>query len=169
MYHPEHFSASELVPPEEHARWGAGAIMVINPLLCITLDQLRKRHGRLIVNSSGRDRQQSGLRTVEFYRREYRKLNRSQQDKKYIASRSAHIRGDAADCIPLDTSLVDIHADIKANPDLYPFLHFVETDITWLHVDVRNQPDITFWSPKRGVVDVVKQQPIEWGKIAPGL
>lgn len=165
MYKPEHFTAQELVPPEEYRRWGEGAIMMINPLLCITLDTLRERHGRLVVNSTGRDRQQSGLRTVEFYRREYRKLSRSQQDKKYTASRSAHIRGDAADCIPLDTTLDKIHADIKANPNLYPFLHFVETDITWLHVDVRNQPDITFWSPKRGVTDVVKQAPVDWAKL----
>lgn len=165
MYIPEHFSAAELIPPADYAKWGEGGMMMINPLLTLMLDQLRKRHGRLVINSTGRNRQQSGLRTIDFYRREYPSMLRSQQDRKFLASRSAHIRGDAADCIPLDTTVEKIHQDIKDNPDLYPFIHFVEDDVSWLHIDVRNQADITFWSPKRGVTEVIKQKPIDWSKL----
>lgn len=167
MYIPEHFSAAELIPPADYAKWGEGGVMMINPLLCLMLDQLRERHGRLVINSTGRDRQQSGLRTVDFYRREYRNLTKTQQQVKFSSSRSAHIRGDAADCIPLDTTVAKIHQDIKDNPDLYPFIHFVEDDVSWLHIDVRNQPNITFWSPKRGVTAVIEQTPINWAAIVP--
>lgn len=169
MYIPQHFKTAELIPPTDYQKWGEGGMMMINPLLAISLDQLRKRHGPMIINSTGRNRQQSGLRTIDFYRREYPGISRAQQDAKFLASRSAHIRGDAADCIPLQTTVAAIHQDIKDNPDLYPFIHFVETDVSWLHIDVRNQPNITFWSPKRGVTHVAKQQPINWGLIAPGI
>lgn len=38
--------------------------------------------------------------------------------------------------------------------------------MTWLHFDVRNQPDISFWSAKtEKTVRVAKQSPIDWGKI----
>lgn len=169
MFRSPHFVTKELVPPEEYKRWGDGALMLMSPLLVLTVHTLRKRHGRFIINSTGRDREQSGLRTVEYYRREYPNWTEEQCLKALAESRSAHLRGDAADLIPLDTTLEAIHQDIKDNPDVYPFLHFVETGVTWLHVDVRNQPHITFWNVKDGSTEVIRQKPIEWNLLVPEL
>lgn len=170
MFRSKRFSTKELVPPAEYNRWGENAQFLMNALLILTIHTLRSRHGRFIVNSTSRDRQQSGLRTLDYYIREYPEWSLEKCQAEYANYRCEHVRGDAADLIPLDTDLETIYADIRENPDLYPFLSFVEVDITWLHVDVRNQPHITFWSLKTGQnVEVIEQKPVEWNKLVPAL
>ena len=174
MYHPnkKQISVWELVGPEAHARWGDSAIMLMNPLLCISLQQIRNRHGRLRLNSTKLGFTQRGFRTDKHW-----KLNKDLEGAKaeldrlqrFAKSRSAHLRGDAQDFDPLDSTVEAVYDDIRNNPDLYPFIHFVETGVSWGHIDVRNQPDITFWDKNTGEVEIVKQKPIEWGLIVPGF
>lgn len=174
MFHPNknHFSVSELVPPQEVERWGESALMLLNPLALISLQQIRNRHGRCRLNSRKYGFTQRGFRTHKMWKAKKGLTGmKAELDRlsRFAANRSAHLRGDAFDLDPLDTTVEAIVADIRENPDLYPFIHFVEVDRSWLHFDVRNQPDITFWSPDRGVVEVVKQKPIDWSLIAPGI
>lgn len=167
-YRAPDFAVQELVPEHVYDRFGESAYRFINPLLAITLQQLRNRHGRILINSYNRDRKQSGLRTAAFWEREYG-YSPAKAQAAFDKYMGIHKFGGAADAIPLDTPLSEILEDIRQNPDLYPFLSFVEIDISWLHIDVRNQPDITFWSPKRGIVEVIKQTPFDWEAYVPGL
>lgn len=166
MFKPENFSVQELVPEPVYNKFGDSALRFINPLLAVTIQQLRNKFGRILINSYNRDRQQSGLRTADFYIREYNYAP-SRAAMAISDSFSMHKFGSAADCIPLDTPLETVIEYIKQNPDDFPFLHFVEVDVNWLHVDVRNQPDITFWSPERGTVYVAKQEPFDWAALVP--
>lgn len=174
MYIPnrKQFAISELCPPNAVKRWGDGAIMLMNPLLMLSLAQIRKRHGRLRMNSSRLGFTQRGMRTWHMWTADkgttgfMAELSRL---RKYAESFSSHKRGDAMDFDPLDTTIEAVIEDIRANPDLYPFIHFVEVGVNWVHIDVRNQAGITFWHPKNGVVDFVEQKPIDWSLIAPGI
>ena len=174
MYHPnpDNFVISELVPPEEVTRWGEGAIMLINPLAAISLQQIRNRHGRMRLNSKRLNFTQRGFRTEKMWKPKKgltgmkAELDRLQR---FAANRSAHLRGDAFDADMLDTTVEAVIEDIRENPDLYPFIHFVEVGQSWLHFDVRNQSGITFWHPEKGIVDFVEQCEINWSLIAPGI
>lgn len=162
MYKPKDFKIQELMPPQELSRFGEPLCWsFLNPMLLVTLQTIRNRHGRLRANSSALGFHQRGFRGEAFVSQS---SGGSVTDKRlnFIRSGSSHKRGDAVDCDPLDTSLAAIHNDIKKNPHLYPFLSFVEVDVNWLHIDVRNAPNITFWSPKRGNVEVIKRAEFNW-------
>lgn len=162
MYKPTNFSIQELVPPEELTRFGEDLCWsFLDPRMLVTLQTIRNRHGRLRVNSSALNFTQRGLRGEGFVQQS---SGNTQTAKlwSYVRSGSAHKRGQAFDADPLDSTLVAIHNDIRTNPDFYPFLSFVEVDVNWLHCDVRNAENITFWSPRRGVVDVIKRSSFDW-------
>lgn len=174
MYHPnpDHFQTSELLPPTAVERWGKGAIMIINPLAAISLQQIRNRHGRMRLNSKKYGFTQRGFRTEDMWKPKKNLTGmKAELDRleRFARSRSAHLRGDAFDADMLDTTVEAVIEDIRNNPDLYPFIHFVEVGQNWLHFDVRNQPGITFWHPEDGVVDFVEQKEINWSLIAPGI
>lgn len=162
MYRPNDFKIHELVPPQELQRFGEDLCWsFLNPLLLVTLQTIRNRHGALLVNSAARGMVQRGFRGEAFVS-QTSGANVSAKRLNYIRSGSAHKRGDAIDATPLKTTVAAIHQDFKDHPELYPFLSFVETDVSWLHIDVRNSPNITFWSPKRGVTDVVNRTAFNW-------
>lgn len=157
MYKPKSFVLSELMPPQEMARFGESLCWsFLNPALLVTLQTIRNRHGRLRPNTSALGMHQRGFRGEAFVN-QTSGSNTSSKRLNFIRSGSAHKRGDAVDFDPLDTTIAAIHKDFRDNPDKYPFLSFVEVDVNWVHIDVRNAPDITFWSPKRGVTEIVKR------------
>lgn len=45
-----------------------------------------------------------------------------------------------------------LHAMILKQPEKYHAIKFIEIDISWLHIDVRDKPELSLWSPKRGFV-----------------
>lgn len=155
------FKLSELMPKVKIDRFGENADYLLCPLLLISIQQLRNRFGRLVILTP--TQQQRSFRTLAFYG----------NLQAYNDSDSMHKYGKAADITPLDTTVAEIHKYLKAHPDEFPFIHFVE-DVSWLHIDVRNQPNMTFWKPKdargpAGVTGVYPQKPIDWSLIAPGL
>ena len=160
---PEHFKDTELLNSEVLKRWGSGGKRLLCPLLLISLEQIRNRFGRMVVLNSGL--QQRTLRTPRYFI-ERAKGNVVAGNQAYADSYSMHKYGKAIDATMLDTPLAKVHEYIFNHPDEFPFIHFIETDVTWLHFDVRNQPNITFWSAKtEKTVRVAKQSPIDWGKI----
>lgn len=160
---PENFKDSELLNSEVLKRWGPGGKRLLCPLLLISLQQIRNRFGRMVILNEGL--QQRTLRTPRYFI-ERAKGNVSAGNQAYADSYSMHKYGKAIDATMLDTPLEKVHEYIFNHPDEFPFIHFIETDVTWLHFDVRNQPDITFWSAKtEKTVRVAKQSPIDWGKI----
>lgn len=161
---PKQFAVKELVPKTAIKRFGDNAIYLIDPLVLLSLQQLRNKFGRMVILNDYR--QQSSLRTASYYG----------SDSAYANSYSMHKYGKALDIIPLDTPLDDIHDFMAKNPDYFPFIHFVEVGmlkngkkISWLHIDTRNQPGMTFWSERDGTLAVYPQKPINWSAIVPGL
>ena len=67
MFHPNpsNFKLKELVPQSYIAKYGDSAIRFMNPLLMISLQQIRNRFGRMVINSTAA--QQRGLRTLDFF------------------------------------------------------------------------------------------------------
>ena len=160
---PTNFKDSELLNSEVLKRWGSGGKRLLCPLLLISLEQIRNRFGRMVVLNSGL--QQRTLRTPRYFI-ERAKGNVAAGNQAYANSYSMHKYGKAIDATMLDTPLAEVHEYIFNHPDEFPFIHFIETDVTWLHFDVRNQPDITFWSAKtEKTVRVAKQSPIAWERL----
>lgn len=160
---PELFKDTELLNSDVLKRWGSGGKRLLCPLLLISLQQIRSRFGRMVILNSGL--QQRTLRTPRYFI-ERAKGNVAAGNQAYADSYSMHKYGKAIDATMLDTPLEKVHEYIFNHPDEFPFIHFIETDVSWLHFDVRNQPDISFWSAKtEKTVRVAKQTPIDWSKL----
>lgn len=166
---PNQISAAEYFPPERVNRWGDNAWMIAPVAFCFTLQTLRNRFGRMIINRPKDKQTQRGLRTAQFHINEIKGERTSEKliaaYKKADASDSQHKYANAADITFLDVTLEEVYDYIRKNPDEFPFMSFIEVGITWFHFDCRNQPDISFWDFNTGkVVEVVKQKPIAWDK-----
>jgi hypothetical protein len=176
MYYPNsnNFSLTELLPPEIIQRFGDRGLMLLTPMCLISLQQLRNRFGRMLANIPSRSMTQRTLRTVEFYYNREKPKGGNWEEralKAYAAYWGQHKLGNGMDITFLDTPLAEVIAYIESNPDEFPFITFIELDVTWLHFDCRNQPYLEFWSPKvvngktRGTVKTIDKTPIDWGKI----
>ena len=143
------FQLWELVPKEIYDRRGAQAIECMDLRIVCAVDDLRdnlRKEGYdngFVVNNwkSGGGKTQSGLRVP------------GQQE---YSNTSQHSFGRAAD-FTTKTPIKAIHKHILTNLDKYPHIRFIEVDISWCHVDCRDNFDdarIKLWSPKRGFVSV---------------
>ena len=143
------FQLWELVPKEIYDRRGAQAIECMDLRIVAAVDDLRdnlRKEGYdngFIINSwkSGGAKTQSGLRV--YGQKEY-------------SNTSQHSFGRAVD-FTTKTPIKAIHKHILTNLDKYPHIRFIEVDISWCHVDCRDNFDdarIKLWSPKRGFVSV---------------
>lgn len=169
---PNQFKLEELMPPDIIKRRGANAAYIINPLVMVTLQQLRNKFGPIIVNSPSKGMTQRSLRTLQFFINQEQPKGGNYRERAlelYAASDSMHKYGGAMDLTFAHFRPQEVRAYIQQCPNEFPFIHFLETDISWFHFDVRNQPDLTVWSPTRGVVTVIKQKPIEWNKLVQHL
>ena len=125
MYIPKHFAIHELVPPEVYNTWGDKALQFLDDRALQTLDALREKYGRILINNwfwNG-TRQWSGLRTEE---------------SPYGSAFSQHRFGRAFDCIFLDIDVEKVRKEILADPSLFPFINAIELNTSWLHFDCRN-------------------------------
>ena len=143
------FRLWELVPKEIYDRRGAQAIECMDLRIVAAVEDLRdnlRKEGYdngFIINSwkSGGAKTQSGLRVP------------GQQE---YSNTSQHSFGRAVD-FTTKTPIKVIHKHILTNLDKYPHIRFIEVDISWCHVDCRDNFDdarIKLWSPKRGFVSV---------------
>ncbi len=142
MYRPRFFKIQELVPPSVYGDQGSKALRLIDDRALMTLDQLRLKFGLCTVNDwcFGGQYEQSGLRTPEAP--EY-------------SPTSQHTFGRAMDCKFRDHSADEVREFIINNKSAFPFIVFMEIDISWFHFDVRNGERITLWSPETGESRVV--------------
>lgn len=136
MYIPKHFYPKELVPPDIFNQRGNQAIELIDERVLITLDKLRETFGTCVINDwmfndEGRYTQ-SGLRT---------------SDSDVYSPTSQHTFGRAMDCKFKDYSGEEIRKHVIENKALFPYITFIEDDVSWFHFDVRNCERITLWSP----------------------
>ncbi|ANZ50349.1 putative peptidase M15A [Erwinia phage vB_EamM_Phobos] len=169
---PKQFKLEELVPPDIIARRGANAAYLISPLVMVTLQQLRNKFGPIVANSPSKGMTQRTIRTLQFFINQEKPKGGNWKERAhelYAASDSMHKYGGAMDLNFQNYSSQEVRAYIMQNPNEFPFIHFLETDISWFHFDVRNQANLTVWSPTRGTVSVIPQKPIEWNKLVSHL
>lgn len=144
-YKSKYFKAHEYVPPDIYKRRGDKSFELIDSRVLITMDRLRELLGKPITINNyywGGDRTQSGLRTRSFYK----------SDKEYSESLSQHKFGRACDFLVKGMTAKEVREFIYDHLDEFPYITFIETDISWCHLDVRNG-EFRVWSPSRGFVD----------------
>jgi len=135
IYRPRHFSLQELVCPEIFEARGERAWELLDVYALVTLDQLRKRFGKLTVNDYGWGGQfkYSGMRPfVGGVGAEY----------------SMHRFGRAFDIKPKETTPQEVHAEILKTPDKFPHLRVLENiadTISWVHFDTRGHTRSSIW------------------------
>ena len=127
----KHFKIHELVPLHIYKARGEKAWSLIDDRLIMLIDELRDTFGRATINNYyyGGKREWSGLRTPE---------------SSYFSPYSQHTFGRAADIIFNDISAEDVRECIIDKPDKFlaicPSIT-LEDDVSWLHIDVRNESD----------------------------
>lgn len=145
-----YFKTHEIVPWEVYKLLGENARNLVSGRLLHVMNMLRAQLGRsMICNTKGAGgRDQSGLRVKgQSYYKEGSQHSGNQGNK-----------WDGDKCTAMDTvgdfDPRELHAMILKDTTKYHAVKFIEIDITWLHVDVRDTAELRLWSPKRGFVDI---------------
>ena len=128
-YIPKYFQPYELVPRETYTALEKHDIMyqvwwLFDPRILQVIDLIRERYGKMVANTwwwGG----------IHHYRG-FRPGNVIVGSK-----RSQHRFGRAVDLIPAEVSVEEIRSTIKNGEDFH-WITCVESDVSWLHVDVRN-------------------------------
>ena len=144
MYKTKHFKLHELVPQHLYEKHGEACWELLDSRALQTIDALRDKFGSITINNYfwGGTRNWSGVRTEHFY----------SSVEAYLKTRSQHKYGRAFDCIVRDYTAKEVRKYIMDNPDEFPYITFLEADISWLHLDCRNCDRIKLWSPTRGYI-----------------
>ena len=134
-YRSKCFRITELVSRQIYQERGDRAWELLQPAALRTLDLLREKFGRIVINNWNVQGpyNESGLRHFETGTG---------------AEWSMHKFGGAFDCKFQDTTPQDAHAYILANPDQFPeltTLEAIKSTPTWLHFDVRNHGKRGIW------------------------
>lgn len=142
MYIPRHFQPQELVPPNIYDLRGDKSIELIDERVLLTLDTLREVFGSCIINdwSFGGGYSQSGLRTSE---------------SEDFSPTSQHTFGRAMDCKFKEVSAAEVRKRVIEYKSMFPYITFIEDDVTWFHFDVRNGERIILWSVVTGNSSIV--------------
>lgn len=135
MYIPRHFEPYELVPPTIYQQRKDKCFELIDERVLITLDTLRDTFGSCTINDWywGGSFEQSGLRT---------------SDAPEFSPTSQHTFGRAMDCKFKDVSAQAVREAVIVNKPLFPYITFLEDDVSWFHFDVRNSERLVLWSPE---------------------
>lgn len=142
MYTPRYFEPYELVPPDLYQLRGDKCVELIDDRVLITLDTLRDTFGSCTINDWywGGSFEQSGLRTP---------------DAPEFSPTSQHTFGRAMDCKFKAVSAEQVRTTVIHNKPLFPYITFLEDDVTWFHFDVRNGERLVLWSPETNRTRVI--------------
>lgn len=137
-----YFTTKELVPEHIFKARGESARELMDNRIIEMMNKLREWCGvPMTVNGKGRN--WSGYRTKEC--------------PEWTAY-SQHNFGRAIDSV-CSIEPKKFHKEILQNLVNYPYIRFIEIDITWLHIDCRDNlggDRVLLWSPKRGFVPIDK-------------
>lgn len=134
-FRPKNFALYELVPPEIYESRGERAWELLDVRILMSLQTLRDRVGRIVVNDwwwGGRFKE-SGLRSFTTATG---------------AALSQHRFGRAIDAKPADVTPREAADYVLAHPDDFPYLTTIENPEatpTWLHMDCRNHGQAGIW------------------------
>ena len=142
MYIPKYFKMQELVPTEVFAERGDLSITLLDERALMTLDQLREHLGICVVNNWHIDGvySESGLRTP---------------DCEVYSPYSQHTFGRGMDCKFQNYTAEEVRTEVISNRLRYPWITFIEDEVSWFHFDVRNADRIQLWSPSKDTMTVV--------------
>lgn len=133
----KYFKAYELVSEQDYKILGDNKVFeIFDSNLLSYLDIIKSRfpHGSMTVNNWywGGDRQWSGLRTP---------------DSPNYNVKSMHSWGKAIDAVFSQYEAEEVRQYIVTNQRLFPRIKGIETDISWLHIDVRNRDELLLFQP----------------------
>lgn len=125
MYKCKHFRIEELVPPSVFKEYGDRAWQFLDERALRTLDVLRDKFGKIIVNDwvFGGKNKYRGLRPIFC---------------KIGAPYSQHRFGRAFDCIFKEADIDEVRDYILENKKEFRYINAIELQVSWLHFDVRN-------------------------------
>jgi len=141
-YKPDHFELHEVFPRhfyKAHKHRGANLWFVFDQRILWTMDRLRKKFGRIVINTWfwGGNSQYRGFRPFNCG----------------VGARfSQHKFGRAIDSVPLDYPVEKIRNQIinePGNPD-FKYITCIEKNVSWLHIDVRN------WNKEQSKILIIK-------------
>jgi hypothetical protein len=137
IYKPQFFSIDELVCPDVYHKYGQTAFSFFDQRLLINLDNIRQRLGKPIwindwlVHGSN---EESGLRCM-FCSIVQAKIKAKEL---YV---SAHITGQAVDFHVEGMTAEEVRQWLVAKQNLLPYAIRLESDVNWVHCDVRDNFD----------------------------
>lgn len=146
-----YFQIHELVSSEVYYTRGEKAWQLFDFRALKTLEWLRENIGSCTVNDWkwGGDLSQSGLRTYEFYMQDGFTM-KPQALEKLSDSFTQHKYGRAFDCKFRDSDAESVRQWIKDNwhKSGFDWAITLEEGVSWVHFDVRNQPENIVYSFK---------------------
>lgn len=133
-YRCKHFEIRELVPELFWRKHGERSWLALDDRALITLDALRQRYGKAVVNNYmfGGNFHQRGLRTME---------------SEHYNPLSQHSYGRAFDVSFFTIDAEAVRQDIYKNLHLFPHIKGIEEGVTWLHFDTRNAASLVRFKP----------------------
>lgn len=131
----KYFEIHELVPEELYRERGERCWRYVPKELIMSIDTLKERfpNGSMTINNYywGGNRNWSGLRTP---------------DSPYFSPTSMHTFFQAVDAVFSAYDVEEVRQDILDNPDVYPYIKGLEMNVSWLHIDVRNEDILVTFS-----------------------
>lgn len=124
----KHFKIHELVSKSIYDKKGEEAWRYVPSDLITAIDTIKERFpkGTMTINNYvwGGNRYWSGLRT---------------SDSKYFSPTSMHSFMMAVDAVFSEYTADEVRADILENPSVYPTIKGLELNVSWVHLDIRNE------------------------------
>jgi uncharacterized protein YcbK (DUF882 family) len=121
MYKPKHFQWHELMPSAEYEKYW---LILMDERLLMTLDAMREHYKRPITINNWHWGGRFSLRGLR------------PMDSNVGAKYSQHKFGRAVDLDVAGIPAEKVRNDIRSG--LFPEITCIETDINWVHIDVRN-------------------------------
>lgn len=148
MYTCEHFVIQELVHPTIYADRGYSSWKILDERILISIDQIRKKFGRMICNTWHSKKLQALFGEDAPDHLKIRTLSGLRPtDTGFGADYSDHKFGRAIDLLCWDTPVEEVRAYILSHPDEFPYITCVEANTGWLHISCRNTTRIELVYP----------------------
>ena len=131
----KHFKIHELVPKKMYEKYGENAWRYVDVRLIETIDKLKEHFnlGTMTINNYfwGGSREWNGIRTPESPNYSYG---------------SQHSFANAVDIVFSDYSAQEVRNYILENKNEFHFVKGMELNVSWVHIDVRNEDDLVLFS-----------------------
>lgn len=131
----KYFEIHELVPKKMFERYGVKAWRYVDSGLIEAIDRLKEHFnlGTMTINNYywNGDREWSGIRTP---------------DSPHFSYGSQHSFANAFDIVFSDYSAEEVRSYIIDNQHLFKSIKGIELNVSWVHIDVRNEKDLVLFS-----------------------